>query len=144
MSINVLELHHVGFGVTNAMAQAMRHFYADVLQLPVDETRWPIPGIQGCWINLPNGTQIHILGSDGPSPYAQDAGHDPVNNHIALAVKDVLAAEAEFARRGVAYFALDNVASPSLKQLFVHDPAGNMVEIHQKDARRPGMNAAGT
>lgn len=142
MSIKVLELHHVGFGVTNAVAHAMRHFYADLLQLPVDAARWPIPGIEGCWINLPNGTQIHILGSDGPSAYAWDADNDPVSNHIALAVEDVLAAEAEFARRGVTFFALDNVASPSLKQLFIRDPAGNMVEIHQKDARRPGATTA--
>jgi len=139
MPIKVLELHHVGFGVTNAVAEEMRDFYAGLLQLPQDATRWNIPGIHGYWINLPNGTQVHILGSDGPSPYAKGPGKDPVNNHIALAVEDVLAAEAELIARGVEYFTLDNVASPSLKQLFIHDPAGNMVEIHQKNERRPGI-----
>lgn len=139
MPIKVLELHHVGFGVSNAVADEMRDFYQDLLQLPQDETRWNIPGIHGYWINLPNGTQVHILGSDGPSPYAKGPGQDPVRNHIAVGVEDVLAAEEELIRRGVRYFTLDNVASPSLKQLFIHDPAGNMVEIHQKNARRPGV-----
>ncbi|KPU98121.1 glyoxalase [Variovorax paradoxus] len=139
MPIKVLELHHVGFGVSNAVADEMRDFYQDLLQLPQDETRWNIPGIHGYWINLPNGTQVHILGSDGPSPYAKGPGQDPVKNHIAVGVEDVLAAEEELIRRGVGYFTLDNVASPSLKQLFIHDPAGNMVEIHQKNARRPGV-----
>lgn len=139
MPIKILELHHVGFGVTNAVADEMRDFYTDLLQLPEDETRWHIPGIHGYWINLPNGTQVHILGSDGPSPYAKGPNQDPVNNHIAVAVEDVLAAEEELIRRGITYFQLDNVASPSLKQLFIHDPAGNMVEIHQKNARRAGV-----
>lgn len=139
MGIKVLELHHVGFGVSNAQAEQMLAFYHGLLALPQDETRWHIPGIQGYWINLPNGTQLHILGSDGPSPYARGPGQDPVNNHIAVGVEDVLEAEAELQRRGIAYFTLDNVASPSLKQLFIHDPAGNMVELHQKNARRPGI-----
>lgn len=142
MPIKVLELHHVGFGVSNAVADQMRDFYQDLLQLPQDETRWNIPGIHGYWINLPNGTQVHILGSDGPSPYAKGPGQDPVKNHIAVGVEDVLAAEQELIRRDVEYFTLDNVASPSLKQLFIHDPAGNMVEIHQKNARRPGVPQA--
>lgn len=142
MSIKVVELHHVGFGVTNAVADQMLDFYRDVLELPQDPTRWKIPGIYGSWINLPNGTQLHILGSDGPSPYAKGPGQDPVQNHIALAVEDVVAAEQELISRGIRYFTLDNVASPTLKQLFVHDPAGNMVEIHQKDARRPGVEKA--
>lgn len=142
MTISILELHHVGFRVANAQADAMRRFYNDLLQLPVDATRWDIPGIGGCWLNVPNGAQIHVLGSDGLSRYASGAGRDPVANHIALAVEDILAAEAEFVRRGVDYFSLDNVSSPSLKQLFIHDPAGNMVELHQKSARRPGVPAA--
>lgn len=142
MTIKILELHHVGFRVANAEADEMRRFYNDLLRLPVDETRWHIPGMTGCWLDVPNGAQIHVLGCDGLSRYATEAGKDPVSNHIALAVEDILAAEAELVQRGVAYFSLDNVASPSLKQIFLHDPAGNMVELHQKTARRPGVAAA--
>ncbi|WP_176040653.1 VOC family protein [Burkholderia stabilis] len=140
MTINVLELHHVGFGVNHAQADAMLDFYREVLNLPQDPARWKIPGIYGSWINLPNGTQLHILGSEGISRYAKGPDQDPVSNHIALAVEDVLAAEQELIERGIAYFTLDNVASPSLKQLFLRDPAGNLVELHQSNARRPGLD----
>lgn len=140
MPVKVLELHHVGFGVNHAQADAMLDFYRDVLSLPQDPARWKIPGIYGSWINLPNGTQLHILGSEGPSRYAKGPGQDPVSNHIALAVEDVLAAEQELIARGIAYFTLDNVASPSLKQLFLRDPAGNLVELHQSSARHPGVD----
>jgi hypothetical protein len=34
------------------------------------------------------------------------------------------------------------VASPSLKQLFLRDPAGNLVELHQSSARAPGIAQA--
>lgn len=140
MPVKVLELHHVGFGVNHAQADAMLDFYRDVLNLPQDPARWKIPGIYGSWINLPNGTQLHILGSEGPSRYAKGPGRDPVSNHIALAVEDVLAAEQELIARGIEYFTLDNVASPSLKQLFLRDPAGNLVELHQSNARRAGVD----
>ena len=139
MPIKVLELHHVGFGVNHAQADAMLDFYREVLNLPQDAARWKIPGIYGSWINLPNGSQLHILGSEGPSRYAQGPGKDPVSNHIALAVDDILGAEQELQARGVDYFTLDNVASPSLKQLFLRDPAGNLVELHQANARRAGV-----
>lgn len=85
---------------------------------------------------------MHILGSEGPSRYAQGPGKDPVSNHIALAVDDILGAEQELQARGVDYFTLDNVASPSLKQLFLRDPAGNLVELHQSNARAPGIAQA--
>ena len=47
------------------------------------------------------------------------------------AVDDVAEAETELNRLGVDYFVLDNVAAPELKQLFLRDPANNLVEIHQ-------------
>ncbi|TPB60223.1 glyoxalase [Burkholderia pseudomallei] len=142
MAIEVVELHHVGFRVAPEQADAMLDFYRDVLSLPLDRTRWKIPGIYGSWIDLPNGTQLHILGSDAPSRYAKGPGQDPVSNHIALAVEDVRAAEQTLVPRGIGYFTLENIASPNLKQLFLHDPAGNLVELHQADARRPGITQA--
>lgn len=143
MAIKVLELHHVGLGVTNAQADQMRDFYCNVLSLEQDPGRWKIPGIHGYFINLPNGTQVHILGSDGPSPYAKGPGKDPVQNHLAVAVESIADAEAELLKHNLDYFTLENVASPELKQIFVRDPAGNMVEIHQKNARRPGVVKGG-
>jgi catechol 2,3-dioxygenase-like lactoylglutathione lyase family enzyme len=107
--------------------------------LPQDPSRWKIPGIYGSWFNLPNGTQLHILGCEGVSQYAKGPDQDPVSNHFALAVEDILAAEQELVEQGIEYFTLDNVASPNLKQLFLRDPAGNLIELHQATARRAGV-----
>ena len=59
------------------------------------------------------------------------AGRDPVENHVALAVRDIAASEQELRRLGVDYWKLDNVAAPELMQLFLRDPVGNLIELHQ-------------
>ncbi|ATE65509.1 VOC family protein [Rhizorhabdus dicambivorans] len=131
MAVDVVELHHIGLGMGNDKADEARDFYRDVLALTQDAGRWHIPGIHGYFLDVPSDNQIHLLGSDGPSPYSKGPGKDPVENHIALAVSDILAAEEELQRLRVDYFTLDNVASPNLKQLFIRDPAGNLIELHQ-------------
>ncbi|GAA1392823.1 VOC family protein [Kitasatospora putterlickiae] len=115
----------------NRTADEARDYYRDVLNLTQDAGRWHIPGIHGYFLDIPSDVQIHLLGSDGPSPYSKGPGQDPVENHVALAVDDIIEAEEELKRLGVEYFTLDNVASPNLKQLFLRDPANNLVEIHQ-------------
>ncbi|MFE7563329.1 VOC family protein [Kitasatospora sp. NPDC057500] len=143
MAVQIRELHHVGLGMDNRTADEARDFYRDVLDLTQDAGRWNIPGIHGYFLDIPSDVQIHLLGSDGPSPYSKGPGKDPVENHIALAVDDIIAAEEELKRLGVEYFTLDNVASPNLKQLFLRDPANNLLEIHQlglcrcRRSRRP-------
>ena len=112
-------------------ADEAKDYYRDVLNLTQDGGRWHIPGIHGYFLDIPSDVQIHLLGSDGPSPYSQGPGKDPVENHVAFAVDDVAEAEAELTSLGVDYFVLDNVAAPELKQLFLRDPANNLVEIHQ-------------
>lgn len=131
MAVKVLELHHVGLRIAHDVADPMRDFYRDVLTLAQDTGRWHIPGVHGYFLDVPNDMQIHLLGCDGPSRYAKEPGKDPVANHIALAVADIVEAEAELQRLGVDYFTLDNVASPNLEQLFLRDPGGNVIELHQ-------------
>ena len=109
----------------------MGAFYGDVLGLDTDRGRWEIPGIAGYFLDMGNDCQIHLLGSDGPSPYSQGPGCDPVENHVALAVRDIAAAETELQRLAVDYWKLDNVAAPELMQLFLRDPVGNLIELHQ-------------
>jgi len=131
MAVQVLELHHIGLRIANDAADPMRDFYRDVLALNQDTGRWHIPGVHGYFLDVPNDVQVHLLGCDGPSRYAQGPDKDPVANHVALAVADILEAEVELKRLGVDYFTLDSVASPNLKQLFLRDPGGNLIEIHQ-------------
>src|SRR5260221_5185671 len=131
MAIKILELHHHAVVMPNSLMETVGAFYRDVMGLSVDEGRWNIPGVPGFFLDLPNDTQIHVLGRDGPSRYAKGPDQDPVSTHVAFAVGDVIEAERELIRLGVSHWVLDNVGSPELKQIFFKDPAGNVMELHQ-------------
>ncbi|MER6501057.1 hypothetical protein ABT218_17105 [Streptomyces sp. NPDC001455] len=87
MAVQIRELHHVGLGMGTATADEARDYYRDVLNLTQDAGRWHIPGIYGYFLDIPSDVQIHLLGSDGPSPYSKGPGKDPVENHIALVLQ---------------------------------------------------------
>ena len=133
MALEILELHHHAVLVPLGLVEDTGNFYKDVMGLSTDVGRWNIPHLPGYFLDLPDDTQIHLLGRDGstPSYYATSPDQDPVTHHVALAVADVLASEQELIRLNVPYWTLDNVASPELRQLFFRDPAGNVIEIHQ-------------
>ncbi len=131
MALKILELHHHAVTMPIELMEEMGEFYKKVMGLGVDEGRWNIPGVPGFFLDLADETQIHLLGRDGPSRYAKGPDQDPVTHHVALAVANVRDAEQELIKRGVAYWTLDNVASPELRQLFFRDPAGNVLELHQ-------------
>jgi catechol 2,3-dioxygenase-like lactoylglutathione lyase family enzyme len=67
---------------------------------------------------------------------------------VALAVADIQEARAELDRLGVKYWLTEGVVGPQSQQIFMHDPAGNMIELHQADtcrcvtARRPATASA--
>src|ERR1700722_7425973 len=104
MALKVLELHHHAVTMPNHLLEAMGVFYKDLMGLGVDEGRWNIPGVPGFFLDLPDETQIHLLGRDGPSRYAKGPDQDPVSNHVALAVANVREAEQELIKFGVAYW----------------------------------------
>jgi catechol 2,3-dioxygenase-like lactoylglutathione lyase family enzyme len=133
VALEILELHHHAVLVPLDLVEKTGTFYEEVLGLAKDVGRSNIPHLPGYFLDLPNDTQIHLLGGDGttPSHYATAPGQDPVSHHVALAVADVRKAEEELIRLRVPYWILDNVASPELKQLFFRDPAGNVIELHQ-------------
>lgn len=131
MAVKVLELHHHGICMHPSLAETMRGFYEQVLGLQPDPGRPDIPGIPGYWMDLPGDTQIHLMGKEGPSPYAKGPDRDPVFTHVALGVPDVVEAEEELKRLGTDYWRIESVVGPHLNQLFFYDPAGNMLELHQ-------------
>jgi catechol 2,3-dioxygenase-like lactoylglutathione lyase family enzyme len=147
MAIKVLELHHHGIRVRPDKADECKTFYEDVLGLSADAGRPNIPGIPGYWMDLPNDTQIHIMGCEGQSRYAQGPGQDPTRLHVALAVPSVPEAKAELDRLGVKYWTIKSVVGADLEQIFMDDPNGNMVELHQigtcrcKKSARPAAAA---
>jgi catechol 2,3-dioxygenase-like lactoylglutathione lyase family enzyme len=137
MAINVRGIHHhaVRIDAGNQPLEAFRTFYADVLGLEHDKGRPLVPQVPGLWINV-GDAQIHLMAGAFPSFLAKMPDEDPVDFHVALAVEDIVAAKAELERLGVHYWTLSGVAGPETLQIFVRDPAGNIIELHQHDKCR--------
>jgi catechol 2,3-dioxygenase-like lactoylglutathione lyase family enzyme len=150
MAVKVLELHHHGIRVRPDETEKSLTFYRDVLGLRADAGRPNIPGIPGYWVDCGNDTQIHIMGAEGMSRYAQAPGQDPTRLHVALAIPDVQEAKTELDRLGVKYWTIKSVVGPELEQIFMDDPHGNLVELHQigtcrcQQSARKGPQAAPT
>lgn len=138
MAIKVMEIHHhaVRIDSGNHPLEAFLDFYTNVLGLENDTGRPTVPGIPGLWMNVGKVGQIHLMGGAFPSPLARNPGQDPVDTHVAMAVEDIAATKAELERLGVDFWSLVGVAGPETEQIFVRDPAGNMVELHQYDKCR--------
>jgi catechol 2,3-dioxygenase-like lactoylglutathione lyase family enzyme len=133
MAIKVLELHHHGIrvGSTEADADRALTFYRDVLGLSPDPGRPYIPTIPGYWMDVGGKAQIHLMGVNGQSKFAQGPGKDPASPHVALAVPDIQEARRELDRLRVEYWVSEGIVGPQSQQIFMHDPAGNMIELHQ-------------
>lgn len=112
-------IHHVSLNVDDA--EAGRAFYEDVLGLTRLER--PDLGIPGFWLDA-GDFQIHLI---------EIPGHQaPAGQHFAFRVDDADAARARLQALGV------EVSEPSVigagRQCFLHDPAGNLIELNQPDA----------
>lgn len=138
MAIKVLALHHHGIrvGSTEADADRALAFYRTVLGLAPDAGRPHIPDIPGYWVDVGDHAQIHLISAEGTSRLAAGPGRDPAGPHVALAVPDIQEARLELERLGVDYWSLKGVTGPETEQLFMTDPFGNVVELHQADACR--------
>lgn len=138
MAINILEIHHhaVHIDAEKQPLEAVHDFYTRVLGLRADEARPEVPGVPGWWIDVGGGGQIHLIGGDLPSPVARGPGQDPALPHVALAVESIVEAKAELVRLGVPHWNTVGVAGPEFEQVFVNDPCGNMIELHQADKCR--------
>lgn len=137
MAINVKELHHHAVRIPKAKAEEVQQFYGEVLGLGSDARRPTIPGIPGAWMYVGEQgqptAQIHLMGVDGQgrSPAARNDHEDPTRFHVALAVDDIDAACAELDRMSVEYWVVQGMVGTNSVQVFLDDPAGNMIELHQ-------------
>ncbi len=102
MAVKVLELHHHGIRVGPSPADVKKAygFYHDVLGLDADQGRPTIPTIDGYWMDVGGTAQIHLMGVDGASKFAQGPDKDPSRPHVALAVPDIQEAKAELDAHG--------------------------------------------
>jgi catechol 2,3-dioxygenase-like lactoylglutathione lyase family enzyme len=138
MAIKVLELHHHGIrvGPSPDEVKKAREFYSGVLGLEPDPGRPHIPTIDGYWMDVGGTAQIHLMGVDGISKFAKGPDKDPSRPHVALAVADIVETRKELDRLGTEYWVAEGVVGPQSQQLFMYDPFGNMIELHQIDTCR--------
>ena len=111
-----LAVHHVSINVADP--DKAIEFYCDVLGLERRTDR-PEIGIGGAWLDA-GGQQVHLIEGTVPSGNGE---------HFALLVDDVRAVVDELRSRGM------RVSDPSpigtSLQSFLHDPDGNLIELHQ-------------
>lgn len=136
MPINVVELHHHGIriGKNDSDVERARSFYEGVLGLESDTGRPDIKGIPGLWMFVGQGantTQLHLMGAEGRSPAALSDEQDPTRPHVALAVEDINEARAELEAQGVKHWSISSLVGENSDQVFVEDPFGNIIELHQ-------------
>lgn len=114
-----LAIHHVAVNVSDVSECVA--FYTDVLGGTIRDDR-PDFGIGGAWINV-GAQQVHLI--EAPVP-------PNVGQHFAIRVGDLDAAVHELRSLG---FGIDEpFRVGSDRQTFVHDPAGNVIELHEVGA----------
>ena len=136
MPIRVIAIHHHAVRIKGVDLNDNLNFYHGLLGLTPDDRRPNIPGVPGLWINVGDVGQIHLMGGPQPSPLSKGEGQDPTAPHVALAVSDIAEAKADLDLHGTPYWTLNGVTGPQAEQVFLHDPNGNIVELHQVDQCR--------
>jgi glyoxylase I family protein len=113
-----LGVHHVSINVRNA-AESIT-FYTDVLGLTPRGDR-PDFTFRGAWLDI-GAQQVHLIEGEVP---------DDCGQHFAIRVADLDATVAELRERGI------DVPDPrgvgTARQTFLHDPSGNVVELHEPE-----------
>ena len=123
MAIKVVGLHHANVRLQSQ--EQARDFYGRILGLERDPSMPWSEERRLIWWNV-GGGQLHT--PIGQRVNATPSGR-PIGSHFALAVADVQEAKRTLEAEGIHY---DEQTLPGRGlQLFVNDPAGNLVELFQ-------------
>jgi catechol 2,3-dioxygenase-like lactoylglutathione lyase family enzyme len=112
----ISDIHHVSINVDDLAAA--EHFYTEILGIP----KLPRPdlGIGGAWLGV-GSSQIHLI--------ELDTVPDDLGQHFALRVDDIDSAIAHLQKHGIEVS--DIFETPVSRQVALHDPCGNGVELNQ-------------
>ena len=121
-------LHHSSLITSNL--ESAKHFYVDVLGLPLDESR-PDMGFDGLWLDMGAGQQIHLLNLPNPEAGIDRPEHGGRDRHVALLTDDLEAVIAKLEQHSVTY----SRSKSGRAALFCRDPDGNAIEIIQREKR---------
>ena len=115
-SMEPLGVHHVSINVADV--DAALAFYVEHLGLTPGTDR-PDFGFGGAWLDL-GPQQVHLI----EAPLPGDRGQ-----HFAVHVADLDASIAQLRSAGVEVSDASPVGTG--RQAFLHDPSGNLVELHE-------------
>jgi len=122
LSLGILGIDHVQIAVPKALEDQCLAFYREVLRLPELEKPEPLKARGGAWFQA-GPTQMHIGIDPDASPKSK--------RHICFLVGDLAGAKTEILSHGVPIE--DEGLAEGLRRFFVRDPAGNRIEIGQRD-----------
>lgn len=117
---NLIGVHHVSLNVDDL--DATTSFYRDVLGLEVLDRPDDDIAVDGTWLGLPDGRELHLL----VSPVAENKGQ-----HFAFEVHDIEGVVDQLAEAGVStrsVTAMEGIC----RQTFCTDPSGNLVEFNER------------
>lgn len=114
--MTVIGVHHVSINVTDVGVAL--HFYVEQLGLVARADR-PDFGFGGAWLDA-GAQQLHLIEGEVPADKGQ---------HLALHVGDVDATISQLRAQGLTVS--DAFPVGTGRQAFLHDPSGNLVELHQ-------------
>lgn len=122
MPFQVIGIDHVQVAVPKALEAECLAFYREVLRLAEIRKPEELHARGGAWFQL--GTvQLHI----GVDPEASPRSR----RHVCLLVTDLPAAKTITLARGV--HIEEESEAEGLRRFFIRDPAGNRIEIGQRD-----------
>jgi len=110
-------VHHVSINVDDV--DTAGRFYIDALEMT--QLARPDFGFPGMWLRC-GEQEIHLIKVDGHVA--------PKGQHFALRVDDVEAARQQLLAKGVEVSRVLEIPGAG-RQVFLHDPAGNMIELNQ-------------
>ncbi len=118
-------INHINFHGPRALLNTMRDFYRDVIGL----NEGPRPPFRtfGYWLYAGDQPVVHLWEMD-PSDPRNFGTPKTTFDHFAFTAQDSAAVEADLAAHGV-NFRITYLPQSTVKQIFIHDPAGNLVEL---------------
>lgn len=129
-------LHHINLSTDNV--EEMTEFYRDILGLEVTDEDVPAlrgdPAVYaGDVAFLSDGhMHLHIARKDVQAGFRTGQIVNPVmRGHIAYRTEDLAAFEAHLEAEGVPFSDWGESAVAGWRQIYFHDPEGNVIEVHE-------------
>ena len=130
-----LKLHHVNLATENV--ERLDRFYRDVMGLGPCAEDLPVlvktKGYAGDVSFVTDGAiQFHLAEKDVNAAFNAQQYVNPVSHgHIAYRTDDLEAFKVRLTEQGVPFAEWGNQAVDGWRQIFFHDPDGNVIEVHE-------------